>query len=109
MARLVFFRGPVAEGATPLFVTRLRQGRTRIGRVDAPILMLHGTADTTVPVQLGRRLRDAAPAGVRWIEVPEGTHSRLNTEAPDLYQQALRGLLKPDKRVPAAPARNQTP
>jgi len=34
MARLVFFRGPVAEGATPLFVTRLRQGRTRIGRVD---------------------------------------------------------------------------
>jgi pimeloyl-ACP methyl ester carboxylesterase len=99
------FWGRVAGAATTLQFDSL----SRIGRVDAPILMLHGTADTTVPVQLGRRLRDAAPAGVRWIEVPEGTHSRLNTEAPDLYQQALRDLLKPGKRIPAAPARTQSP
>jgi uncharacterized protein len=99
------FWGRIAGAATTLEFDSL----SRIGRVDAPILMLHGTADTTVPVQLGRRLRDAAPVGVRWVEVPGGTHSRLNTEAPDLYQQALRGLLKPDKRVPAAPARTQSP
>ncbi len=34
MARLVFYRGPATEGDPPLFVARLRQGRTRIGRVD---------------------------------------------------------------------------
>ncbi|MES2645009.1 MAG: sigma 54-interacting transcriptional regulator [Myxococcota bacterium] len=34
MARLEFFRGPYAEGDLPLFVARLREGRTRIGRVD---------------------------------------------------------------------------
>jgi transcriptional regulator with AAA-type ATPase domain len=34
MARLAFFRGPIVEGDPPLFLARLRQGRTRIGRVD---------------------------------------------------------------------------
>jgi transcriptional regulator with AAA-type ATPase domain/pSer/pThr/pTyr-binding forkhead associated (FHA) protein len=34
MARLLFYRGPYTEGEAPLFVARLRQGRTRIGRVD---------------------------------------------------------------------------
>jgi pSer/pThr/pTyr-binding forkhead associated (FHA) protein len=35
MARLEFYRGTYAEGDPPLFVTRLREGRTRIGRVDS--------------------------------------------------------------------------
>jgi transcriptional regulator with AAA-type ATPase domain len=35
MARLEFYRGTYAEGDLPLFVTRLREGRTRIGRVDS--------------------------------------------------------------------------
>lgn len=34
MARLLFYRGPYSEGDAPLFIVRLRQGRTRIGRVD---------------------------------------------------------------------------
>lgn len=33
-ARLVFYLGPAGEDATPLFVVRLRNTRTRIGRVD---------------------------------------------------------------------------
>ena len=66
----------------------------KIARIDAPLLMLHGTADTTVPVQLGRQLRDAATATtVVWVEVPGGTHSRLQQQAPELYQQALRDLI----------------
>ena len=65
----------------------------RIGSVKAPLLMLHGTADTTVPVQLGRRLRDAAPAGVRWVELPGGTHSRLHSDAPGPYAEAFKTLM----------------
>ena len=67
---------------------------SRIGRVDAPLLMLHGDADKTVPVALGRRLRDAAPPGVHWVEFPGGTHSRLQSEAPEAYLQALRELIQ---------------
>jgi uncharacterized protein len=66
---------------------------SRIGRVDAPIVMLHGDADNTVPVQLGRRLRDAAPPGVRWVEVPGGSHSRLHSQAPELYRDTMRQLI----------------
>ena len=65
----------------------------KIGKVDAPILMMHGVADTTVPIELGRRLRDAAPAGTRWVEFPNGSHSGLDREAPQQYQQAVRGLI----------------
>ena len=65
----------------------------KIGKVDAPILMLHGDQDKTVPVALGRKLRDAARPGVRWVEVPGGTHSYLHSEAPQLYQQAVKSVI----------------
>jgi len=82
--------------------------RAKIARVDAPLLMMHGTADRTVPIELGRRLRDAAPPGVRWIEVPGGSHSMLHSEDPDLYRQAIPDLLaqptaRPPATAPAAP------
>jgi uncharacterized protein len=64
-----------------------------IGRVDAPILMLHGQRDDTVPVALGRKLRDAAPPGVHWIEVPGGSHSRLHEDAPTAYRAAFEWLI----------------
>jgi uncharacterized protein len=66
---------------------------SHIGRVDGPILMLHGSADHTVPVELGRRLRDAAPAGVQWVEIPGGSHSRLHSDARAVYQQSMSELI----------------
>lgn len=74
-------------------ITTLRfDALSRIGAVDAPIWMLHGTADNTVPVVLGRRLRDAAPPGVHWTEVPGGPHSRLHSYAPEVYARHYRDL-----------------
>lgn len=67
---------------------------SRIGSVDAPIWMLHGDADRTVPIELGRRLRDAAPPGaVRWVEFPGGTHSRLHQHFPESYRSVFRDLI----------------
>lgn len=66
----------------------------KIGRVDAPLLMLHGNADKTVPIELGKRLRDAARPGVRWVEVPGGSHSRLQADAPEIYRQAMQSVIK---------------
>ena len=82
------FWGSVAAALTTLKFESV----SRIAQVDAPILMLHGAADTTVPISVGRRLRDAAPAGTTWIEVPGGTHSRLHSDAPALYQRAFHDL-----------------
>ncbi len=75
------------------FATQEFDSATKIKAVDAPILMLHGTADKTVPVELGRRLRDAAPKGTRWVEFEGGSHSRLFSDSPVLYQQAVRSLI----------------
>lgn len=68
--------------------------RSRIGVVDAPVWMLHGTEDRTVPVELGRQLRDAAPPGVHWVEFPDGRHSRLHSQFPEQYRQTFRELIE---------------
>ena len=93
------FWGRIAAGLTTLEFNSL----AKIKRVDAPILMLHGDADRTVPITLGRRLRDAAPPGVRWVEVPGGTHSQLHSQAPDIYRRAFAELMNPAAIAPAPP------
>jgi pimeloyl-ACP methyl ester carboxylesterase len=64
----------------------------KIGKVDAPVLILHGSKDNTVPLTLGQQLRDAAKSGVQWVEIPGGSHSRLQSDAPDLYRRTLRAF-----------------
>jgi uncharacterized protein len=89
VAAVAGFWGSIGAVVTTLDFDAL----AKIGNVDAPVLMLHGADDKTVPIELGRRLRDAARPGVRWIEVPGGSHSRLHSEAPGLYRQAMRDLI----------------
>ncbi|XVJ70495.1 MAG: alpha/beta hydrolase [Rhizobacter sp.] len=84
------FWGRLAASLTTLAFDSL----SKIKHVDAPLWMLHGTADRTVPVQLGRRLRDAAPPQVRWIEFTGGSHSRLFSDAPEVYQETMRALMQ---------------
>ncbi len=75
------------------FATLEFDSASKIGKVDAPILMLHGTVDRTVPVELGRRLHDAAPKGTRWVEFEGGSHSGLDLESPKQYDDALRSVI----------------
>ena len=75
------------------FATLEFDSAAKIGRVDAPIFMLHGTADRTVPVELGRRLRDAAPKGTRWVEFEGGSHSGLDLESPKEYEDTMRSVI----------------
>ena len=83
------FWGRVGAAVTTLEFDSL----SRIGLVDAPIVMLHGSNDRTVPIDLGQRLREAAPRGVRWVPVAGGTHSDLQLEAPELYQRTFQALI----------------
>jgi pimeloyl-ACP methyl ester carboxylesterase len=81
-------------GTVASWITRQKfDSIDKIGQVDAPILMMHGENDDTVPVELGRKLRDAARPGVRWVEIAGGTHSQLHREAPGIYQQALKSVI----------------
>jgi uncharacterized protein len=50
---------------------------SRIGRVKAPILILHGERDRVVPVRYGRALLDAAPEPKEGWFAPEAGHEDL--------------------------------
>ncbi len=87
------FWGRVGAAVTTLSFDSL----ARIPKVDGPITLLHGTADELVPVALGRQLRDAAratPGPVQWVEFPGGSHSRLHSDNPALYQATFRALAR---------------
>jgi uncharacterized protein len=50
---------------------------SRIGRLRAPLLVLHGERDTIVPVRFGRTLLDAAPEPKEGWFGPEAGHENL--------------------------------
>ena len=50
---------------------------SRIGEVNAPILILHGDRDRVVPVRFGRALFDAAPEPKEFWLSPEAGHENL--------------------------------
>lgn len=45
-----------------------------IGRLDAPLLVVHGERDGVVPIALGERLFAAAPEPKRFVRIPGGDH-----------------------------------
>jgi fermentation-respiration switch protein FrsA (DUF1100 family) len=50
----------------------------RIGRVTAPILILHGMRDNIIPFAYGRRLYDLAPEPKHFVPLPLGEHENLD-------------------------------
>jgi hypothetical protein len=89
VARSAGFLGWVASW----FATQEFDSIDKIAKIDAPILMMHGSADKTVPIALGQALFDAAPAGTRWVPFEGGSHSGIDREQPDLYRQSLRAFV----------------
>lgn len=75
MARSLFPR-------SPMFLLARNQFRSldKIARLEVPKLLIHGSDDPTVPVEMGRRMFELARGPKEWYEVPRGGHN-------DLYQQ----------------------
>lgn len=62
--------------------------------LNAKILIMHGSLDTTVPIKYGRRLLEAAPEGTEFFEFKRGHHSDLESlgseeKAVEFFKQAL--------------------
>ncbi len=65
----------------------------KIARVDAPLLMLHGNLDTTIPMRLGEKLFAAAHPPTQWIPIEGGAHSDLDLVGHAQYQAALQRFM----------------
>jgi fermentation-respiration switch protein FrsA (DUF1100 family) len=50
----------------------------RIGKVTAPVLILHGERDVTVPIGYGERLHQMIGAPKRFVRFPDGGHNNLD-------------------------------
>lgn len=62
----------------------------RIGKVTAPVLVLHGERDTIVPIRYGERLYALIAAPKKFVRFPEGHHSDLDSHGA---QAAVREFL----------------
>lgn len=84
-----------------LFSTEHFASIDKIGQVHAPLLMLHGQQDDTIPIALGEQLFAAAHAPKQWVSIKAGGHSDLDLVAADAYQHALQ-VFKTQHLIPAA-------
>ena len=62
----------------------------KIARIDVPLLIMHGEADSTVPIAMGRRLFDLAPQPKTFVAFPNAEHQDFPLE---LMVPALRAFL----------------
>ena len=62
----------------------------RIGRVTAPVLVLHGERDRVVPIRFGEQLFALANEPKRMVRFPAGTHVDLDDHgAADVVKKFL--------------------
>jgi hypothetical protein len=76
---------------SPLITQRFDAG-SRIGAVRAPVLVVHGSADSLIPPDLGQALYDRAPEPKRFVLVEGGSHHSTHGLGLDAYRAAMREL-----------------
>ena len=57
-----------------------------VTRIERPMLILHGDADSIIPVRHSRRLAGASPDHVRLVILPGGEHNTLRDTHPEVNQ-----------------------
>lgn len=65
----------------------------RAGQVIVPVLVIHGTDDTTVPIETSRRFAAARPELVTLIEVPGAEHVGSWNIDPEAYDRDVLSFL----------------
>jgi uncharacterized protein len=73
-------------------ITQRFDAAGRIGRVRAPVLVVHGSQDSLIRPELGQALFDRAPEPKRFLLVEGGSHHNTNSVGQPQYRQALAEL-----------------
>ena len=77
------------------WASRLRlDNEGRVKSIRCPILIVHGTSDTVIPIEHGRRVFEAANEPKKLVEVPGGGHNDLWSRGSSAYEQALAEFLR---------------
>ena len=73
-------------------ITQRFDSARKVADIRSPLLVVHGSQDTLIPVDLGRKLFEAAPGPKRFLLVQGGTHHNTNAVGLDQYRKALSEL-----------------
>lgn len=88
-----------------LAVTQPFDSATKIGKVETPLLIIHGTADGIVPHAMADELFAAAASKVKKVvKIEGGSHSGASRTGGAAYRDAVLGFVRRSSAVIAADA-----
>lgn len=64
----------------------------KVDKIGSPLLVVHGSDDTTIPAALGRKLFDKATGRKQFVLVEGGSHFNTNAVGQSQYRRALQEL-----------------
>jgi len=74
----------------PLFLVRIKLDNLEtIRRVHCPVLVFHGTADMLVPMDMGRRVAEAAPGQKEFVMIEGAGHNETYDVGGQAYREKL--------------------
>ncbi len=88
--------GSYKWGWLPLgpLITQRFEAAAKVAKIGSPLLVVHGTADSTVSPELGRKLFEAAIQPKEFVTVTGGSHHNTNAMGQAQYRKALADLFK---------------
>jgi uncharacterized protein len=75
-------------------ITQRFESVKKVARVQAPLLVVHGSNDALIDPSLGRRLYEAAPGRKRFVLVEGGSHYSTMALGQAQYREALAQLFR---------------
>ncbi|MEG3835522.1 alpha/beta fold hydrolase [Microcoleus sp. Z1_C3] len=80
-----------------VLLTQRFDSLSKVDRLQMPVLFIHGTADNVVPVEMSKKLFDAAPEPKQLYIVPDGGHTNVAHIGGAKYLQILSQFLGSSK------------
>ncbi|MEG4487622.1 alpha/beta fold hydrolase [Microcoleus sp. D2_18a_B4] len=80
-----------------VLLTQRFDSLSKVDRLQMPVLFIHGTADNVVPVEMTKKLFDAAPEPKQLYIVPDGGHTNVAHIGGAEYLQILSQFLGSSK------------
>lgn len=71
------------------FITQRFDSVNKVGRIGSPLLVVHGTEDSLIKPELGRRLFEAAKEPKEFLLVQGGSHHNTNALGQAQYRTAI--------------------
>ena len=75
-----------------MLITQRFESVNKVDKIGSPLLVVHGSDDTTIPATLGRKLFDKATGRKQFVLVEGGSHFNTNAVGQAQYRRALQEL-----------------